>query len=268
MIKIDWKGKIGYGDIISPMCYAFNMAMRNCDDVVLNMHWLHKRGEKFKEEDAETIDHRLKVLWQYVKPAPMHKVYLNQTFGKDIGYNHSNYDDYSPMHNIWFSRLRNLSQGQKPFVALNTTKNHKQQFEEYDPGKSWKDPVGIEKWHIVEKIIQEEWGMDVVHVDYNMKTREALDIYRKCFLAVGYHGSSMWIARYVGAPMLIYSEKTITKSAFPWALVKDNLVESEFAKFNPYALREKGLRRVKELEHQLDIYFNIPNIHRLRGKRT
>ena len=57
MITINWKGKIGYGDIISPLCYAHNIAQKNCDDVTLHMHWMHKRGEKFKPEDAVSYTH-------------------------------------------------------------------------------------------------------------------------------------------------------------------------------------------------------------------
>ena len=59
MITIEWKGKIGYGDIVSPLCYAHNIAQKNCQDVTLYVHWMHKRGEKFKEEDTQTIDERL-----------------------------------------------------------------------------------------------------------------------------------------------------------------------------------------------------------------
>ena len=52
MITIEWKGKIGYGDIISPLCYAHNISQMNCQDVTLHVHWMHKRGEKYKEEDT------------------------------------------------------------------------------------------------------------------------------------------------------------------------------------------------------------------------
>ena len=46
LVKIDWKGKIGYGDIISPICYAHSMAQKNCCDVELIFHWPHKKGKK------------------------------------------------------------------------------------------------------------------------------------------------------------------------------------------------------------------------------
>ena len=54
-LVIDWKGKIGYGDVISPICYAMNMAEKNQVDVVLNFHWKEKKPTKYKPEDKETI---------------------------------------------------------------------------------------------------------------------------------------------------------------------------------------------------------------------
>ena len=267
MITIEWKGKIGYGDIISPLCYAHNVAQKNCDDVTLHVHWTHKRGEKYKPEDKDTLDSRLKYLWSICQPIPYHKVHLKQSFGTDITWNHTNYDDESEFHNLWWSRIKNLDVA-KPYVVMNTTQGHKEQFEEYDPGKQWKDPVGVDKWQQVESHIKTVWGFDVLHCDYTDSVTEAVDKYKKAFLAVGYHGSTAWVARYLRVPMLIYSTKKITKSAFPWALVKNKYEEGDFTKINPHELRRKGIERIRELEKQIDIYLNTPNIHRLRGKRT
>ena len=93
-------------------------------------------------------------------------------------------------------------------------------------------------------------------------------MYRKCTLAIGYHGSTMWVARYEGCPMLIYSKKKITAKSFQWAIVKDILEMRELINKNPYQLRERSLNRLGELDVQFEQYLNIPNLHRLRGKRT
>jgi hypothetical protein len=267
MITIEWKGKIGYGDIISPLCYAHNIAQKNCDDVTLHMHWKHKRGELYKPEDKDTLDGRLKFLWSICKPVPYHKVHLKQTFNDDISWNHTNYDDQSEFHNLWWSRIKNLDVG-KPYVVMNTTAGHKEQFSDYDPDKQWKDPVGLDKWLQIETLIKTEWGFDVVHSDYTDSIGEAVDKYRKAFLAIGYHGSTAWVARYLRVPMVLFSTKKITKSAFPWALVKSKYEEGDLLKMNPHEIRNKGTQRIRELEKQIDIYLNTPNIHRLRGKRT
>ena len=210
MIQFDWKGKIGYGDIISPLCYAHALAQRNCDDVHFTMHWKHKRGEKFKDEDPETLDVRFKHLFKIARPITYHKVTYSQHFGTDMDYNHSNYDDKESFHNLWWSKIGNVDSNRNT-VVFNTTATHKEQFKDYDTGKQWKDPVGLKGWQQCADIVREEWGLNVDYVDYTTPIMDAVDIYKKCFLAVGYHGSSMWLARYLGCPMLIYSTKPITR---------------------------------------------------------
>ena len=54
-LVINWKGKIGYGDIISPISYAYNIAEKNSTDVILRFHWKDPEPKKFKETDTETI---------------------------------------------------------------------------------------------------------------------------------------------------------------------------------------------------------------------
>lgn len=268
LLKIDWKGKIGYGDVISPICYAYTMAQKNCCDVQLSFHWPHNKTFKFKEEDPETLPQRTLFLHQIVKPILFHKVNIEHIYSSVIKYNHTNYDDKSPFHNHWFSRHRNFT-SDKPFIALNTTRNHAQTLEDYGgDSKTWKDPVGEVKWAQAEKIIQDDWGLDVKHVDYSTPIHEAVDIYKKCLLAVGYHGSTIWIAKYLRAPMLIYSSKVQTSRSFPWATVQKKMEVTEFANLNPWQLRDRSLKRLAELDVQYEQYLNVPNLHSLRGRKT
>ena len=51
-IVINWKGKIGYGDIISPISYAYNIAEKNSTNVVLRFHWKDSEPVKYKEPDV------------------------------------------------------------------------------------------------------------------------------------------------------------------------------------------------------------------------
>ena len=62
LLRIEWKGRIGYGDIISPICYAHVMAQKNHCDVELLFHWSEKKGQKYKPEDAESLDYRAEYL--------------------------------------------------------------------------------------------------------------------------------------------------------------------------------------------------------------
>ena len=268
ILRIDWKGKIGYGDIVSPICYAHAMAQKNCCNVELIFHCPHKKGEKYKSEDAESLDHRARYLAAMASPINYHQVKINHKFESKLDCNHTNYDDSDSFHNFWYSRVKNLAVSKK-YIAMNTTATHQQTLEEYGgKSKTWKDPVGLIKWQGLEEQIVSKWGMEVKHVGYETPIEEVIDIYRKCFMAIGYHGSTMWIARYLRCPMLIYSMRKQTARSFQWATVSDKLEIKDLISKNPYELREKSLDRLGELNGQFEQYLNIPNIHRLRGKRT
>lgn len=267
MIRFDWKGKVGYGDIISPICYAHVLAQRNCTDVDFTFHWMHKRGEKYKEQDPETIDFRVKELFKVIRPIDYQRVTYSQKFDRDLDYNHSNYDDSHIFHNLWWSSIKNVETNNR-YVVLNTTETHREQFEDYAPQKVWKDPVGLDRWRRVVKIISDVWDMEVRYVDYTTPIAEAIDLYRKCYLSVGYHGSSMWIARYLGCPMLIYSKSNITRKAFPWAQVRSRFDERQFKETDPEHIRHSSLKKLQEVKRQHELFLNTPNLHRLRGERT
>ena len=268
LLKIDWKGKIGYGDVVSPICYAHAMAQKNCCDVELIFHWPDKKGAKYKEEDPESLHDRTKQLAQLAKPIHFHQVKINHKFESKLKFNHSNYDDSDMFHNFWYASVKNTD-ASKPYIAMNTTAKHQQTLEDYGgKSKTWKDPVGLVKWQALEEQIAKQWGMEVKHVDYSTPLRDAVDIYRKCFMAIGYHGSTMWLARYLRCPMLIYSGKKVTAKSFQWAIVENKLEIKNLISKNPLELRNKSLDRLGELDDQFEQYLNIPNLHRLRGKRT
>ena len=78
--KIWWKGKIGYGDIISPICYAHNQAEINKQNVELNFYFEHEEGTKFKEDDSETINDRIDFITENMLVEHDFKVTVNQTY--------------------------------------------------------------------------------------------------------------------------------------------------------------------------------------------
>ena len=67
-IVINWKGKIGYGDIVSPICYAHNMAEKNSCDVVLRFHWKQKEKKLYKQQDNEYIQDWVDYIANHTKP--------------------------------------------------------------------------------------------------------------------------------------------------------------------------------------------------------
>lgn len=266
MIDIEWKGKIGYGDIISPLCYAHVVAQKNCDDVKLTIHWTHSRGEKYKDSDPETLEDRFKTLWRHCAPISYQSVHFEQSFNFKEKWNHTNYVDDGPFHNFWYSKTRNQDNNLN-YVVLTTTDKNQQTLEEYGgEGKTWKDPVGVEGFKNLERIITENWGMKVYKTDYTTPIDEAIDMYRKAFLAIGYHGSTMWLAKYLRVPMVVFSTSKLTKRAFPFCLHKNELKLEEFKNLDPYALRKMGKQRIIELENQLQLYLSTPS--KLNGEKT
>ncbi len=55
MIDIQWKGKVGYGDIVSPICYAHNISYKLQVDVNLTFRWDDGPDHKIHPKDPETL---------------------------------------------------------------------------------------------------------------------------------------------------------------------------------------------------------------------
>ena len=90
----------------------------------------HDASVGVKPDDAETLDARMKVLFRNVQPIDYHRVTYTQHFATNMDYNHSNYDDFEDMHNLWWSKVKNVDNGRKSIV-LNTTATHREQFKDY-----------------------------------------------------------------------------------------------------------------------------------------
>lgn len=227
-VTVNWRGKIGYGDIISPICYAHNQAERLKERVALNFHFEHEKGTKFKSSDSETINQRVDYIAEHTGGSH-YRVDVKQFYNSKIDYNHTNYTD-SPLsyHNLRFSR--NTWHGNSKHIAIVSTINNKKQFSQYATGKQWKDPLS-DKWNNHIQELSKQYTVELIH--YETPIQEACDIINSSRLVIGYHGSAMWLARWLAAPMVIYSKRDITKKVFPWCIhnpinieVEKNLYES------------------------------------------
>ena len=284
LLRIEWKGRIGYGDIISPICYAHVMAQKNHCDVELLFHWSEKKGQKYKPEDAESLDYRAEYLASLVSPVPQ-QVKVVHKFESNFHGSHINYDSgnapqqgINKFHHFWYSSIQNswvaihkaeLRSDLKRYIAMNTTATHLQTLEEYGKGpwKNWKDPTGLTRWRAIEKLIRTQLNMEVKHVGYETPIEEAIDIYKNCYLAVGYHGSAIWLARYLRCPMIVCSAvKEPTRKAFPWAMITHELTDDDIP--DMIRLRQKSLSKLSGLYEEFKQYLAEPNLHRLRGQRT
>jgi len=258
LIEINWKGKIGYGDIVSPLCYSYVIAQKNNSDVTLNIYWKHKVGEYYKPEDNETLDERFRYLYSIIQPIKQN-VIINEYFGKFLTYNHSNYDPDLPYHNYWYSHIKN---NPTDYVVMNTTEKNQQALIDFDKRKIWKDPIGVEEFKKLEEHISKKYK--VVHVDYSTPIEDVINLYKNCYCAVGYHGSTMWLARYLKCPMIIFSNKIkLTQFSFPWAIVKNNTKNFDIDKY-----QNRSIKLLEDIDSIHAIYIETPNLYRLRQQRT
>lgn len=263
-LTIDWKGKIGYGDIVSPICYAHNMAEKNSIDVDLNFYFEHTPGTKFKPQDAETINDRVDYISKTIEPARHYNVRVNQYYNKRMKADHTNYDPASIYHNLRFS-AENSWNGSGDYIALVTTMRNKKQFKDYAPGKQWKDPLGDtpggNAWKTCVQILQKQ-GWPVKFVEYHHPTTRAARILQRAKFVIGYHGASTWLARFVGAPLIIFSKGKLTRTAFPYAKVFGYWSDMEITNLDKYVA--ESLESLDYHKEQLNDYLTLPNLHRLR----
>lgn len=204
-IKIDWLGKIGYGDICSPIAYAHNLSDKLDEHVRLVFHWSHSQGVRTYSEDPETIDDRASRIFELMRPAnaSLKHVY-NSSMIFDEDNPHTNYRFYYDAHNHWWSTVTHKCTSNR-IVICPPTEN----MIPFSRNKAWKDPLG-EKWiSIIEHL-------DADVVSYRTPMNELIQKLLDCRLFMGYHGSCAWVARHLRVPMVLFSKnQNITRKMFP-----------------------------------------------------
>ena len=192
------------------------MAEKNNTDVVLNFHWEAENAEatKYKEQDSETIiDWCNFIVNNTVKPV-FWDVKVNHIFGSKLPFNHTNYDDTKmSIHNLRFHNqgLHDYNNDHKRYKELVfvTSSKHKQSISEYDENKVWKDPLGAtpggHAWPRVADICAKR-GWKIHHVHYETPIATCVKKMMNARAVVGYHGAHMWLAKWLGKPMVVFSE--------------------------------------------------------------
>ena len=273
-LVINWKGKIGYGDIISPISYAYNMAEKNSTDVILRFHWKDAEPQKYKDKDSETIQQWIEKTNNVITKPPFWDVKIEHVYDSALGYNHDNYDAKDmELHNLRFTQY-GMNDADNAFLTYNkicmvTSIKHKQQLADYDKGKAWKDPLAQTPsgmaWPRVGDLIKKR-GWDPRHVHYETPMQKCIDIMLQSRCVIGYHGAHMWIARMLGMPMIIFSKGKITKKAFPWAMVFEY-----WSDFHPELIEEyvqQSIQKREEIRSEYKYWLTEPNFHRLRQERS
>lgn len=229
MIDIQWKGKIGYGDIVSPICYAHNLSHFLKEKVNLTFRWDHDEFKKIADSDPETLAERADYLASIVDVRDT-DVVVSHSFNDPLDINHTNYDwnvvGRDPYHNYWRANAGHSNTPTTKLIVVNSTRFNQQSLKQY--GKSWKDPVA-EQWEYLVDEMKYIRGFDVVEVNYTTPIAQLTEMLRYAQLFIGYHGTAAWVARYIGTPTVMFSEQPgFTSSSFPNAFVMKNLEQQHF----------------------------------------
>ena len=278
-LVINWKGKIGYGDFISPISYAMNMADCNGTDVILKFHWPQEGPSKFKEADPETYQDIIEQTYNILEKPTFFNVTIEHVYDSKLPYNHDNYM-MGKTNSNWFHchNLRLATTGLNDYnnvhanwknITMVTSIKHEQPLHEYSKSKAWKDPLGRTPsgfaWPKVGALIQKrDWKLKHVHYETPMLT--VIKKMQQSIGVIGYHGAHMWVARMLGLPMIIFSQKELTEHAFPWC-IRFNY----YSDFHPENIAEYFQQSVAKREEILNDYkywLTSPNIYRLRRERT
>lgn len=216
MLDIQWKGKIGYGDIISPICYAHNVSHKFKIPVHLTFRWDWGHGRKIHPSDPEQLWVRANYLFSKAYKQNT-DVTLHHRFKDPLDCNHTGYewDDVADdkFHNFWVSTFKRKAKAGT--LVVNSTEGNIVSLSKY--GKSWKDPVA-DKWSDLIIALRKHYKVYVV--DYRTPIDELCHLLSSSEAFIGYHGTAAWIAKFLETPSIIYSDgKRLTRNAFHSSIV-------------------------------------------------
>lgn len=218
MIDIQWKGKVGYGDIVSPLCYAHNLSKKLSEKVNLTFRWEHGHEHKIHPHDPEPLWVRACYIEKMCYKSNTDVTVLHK-FKNPLDINHTNYDwaivGKDPFHNYWFPKKPNKRSTN--IVVVNSTEGNSQSLKEY--GKEWKDPAAPFWSFIIEAL--EDKGYNVEVVDYRTPTVHLLNVLQQARGFVGYHGTAAWPAKFMHVPSILFADGgSLTSTSFGYAVVE------------------------------------------------
>lgn len=236
---INWSANYdsGYGDLLSPLCYAYNLSEINQETITLRFNWLYTK----KKNAFNYPDYKINFL---CKKFNIKNILIEHFYEQSE--NHKNINDtlkyvgaLNPMHNVWFPISYSNITPKYNVVCSNI--NNLQTFNFYASGlRKWKETLSVEQW---KDLIEQP---NTIHIDYRTPISEAVDILYNCKFFIGYHGSCSWLARFLGLPMKILSNnEQLTRFSFPWSLEQDEPIDYD-----------KALFKMNECRKQRDEYIN------------
>ena len=230
---IEWKGKVGYGDIVSPLCYAINQSEIRNEKVHLKFIW------NKQNEDPESLLNRVDFLFDKIAYKNLE---IYHSFDDTFKLDHTNYEikalkKQAEYHNVYFPKWN----VEPKYTVVCSPLFNKTPLKDYGYKKEWKDGLTFEQWDDLIYVRR----YNNIHVDYRTPIKDLFEIFSQCKYFIGYHGSCSWVARLFKIPMTIYShDKKFTRWAFPWQADTEEesriLLENAENKRNEYIERIRG----------------------------
>lgn len=219
MIDIQWKGKIGYGDIVSPICYAHNVSFKLKTRVCLTFRWEHDSLQKIHPSDPETLWGRANYINSLCKKEGT-EVTVKHEFDNPLDINHTNYDwdvvgrDF--YHNYWMPKQKHKTEHNT--IIVNSTMRNVMTLKQY--GKPWKDPLeGM--WNNVIDQLSKKYVVRVV--DYRTPIEKLMRLLQTSRGFIGYHGTAAWPAKFMHTPSILFADGgKLTRNAFPYAHIEQS----------------------------------------------
>jgi len=222
MIDIQWKGKIGYGDIISPICYAHNVSFKLETPVRLTFRWPHGQLHRVHPSDPETLWERASFINLLCEKQGTDVVVIHK-FDDPLDINHTNYNwnvvGNDQFHNHWYPEQPNVSDSN--LIVVNSTQGNNKSLKDY--GKAWKDPIA-QYWPDVIQQLTERY--EVAVVDYRTPISDLISLLIRSKGFIGYHGTAAWPAKFMKVPSVLFTDGgMLSRNAFPSAYIstKKNL---------------------------------------------
>jgi len=216
MINLEWRGGIGYGDIIGPISYAHNLSYQLKERVHLNLHWKTSKDYIYSDNTPERLHEQAEFIHNMCEKSGT-EVSLDFIFNSDYEERFNNYylsailDD--PKHNEWLVSERFKHTPIKNKIAINSTLENIEPLREYtEYDKEWKDAQKEDWVPLIQNL--KSVGYDVVEVGYRTPINECVEHIRTAEVFLGYHGSTLWLAKLIGIPCLAAAEKTYMRTAF------------------------------------------------------
>lgn len=254
MIDIQWKGKIGYGDIVSPICYAHNLSYKLKTKVNLTFRWSHGPLQKSHPSDPETLWGRANYINLQCQKEGTDVTVIHK-FDNPLDINHTNYDwdvvAKDVYHNYWTPKIFNEQLTNT--VIVNSTVGNVMSLQRY--GKPWKDPLAGQWQKTIDKLSER---YDIRVVDYRTPVEKLVKLLQKARGFVGYHGTAAWVAKFTHTPSILFADGgSLTRNAFSYAHIEtdDSKLSEILSDPEPYFNLSKHL-----IKKSKDTYlFYTPN---------